>query len=200
MPGNFLLRRFERTAKKRRWFQVTGSQKSLRFYLSWNGNLLSLRTGSTILKTNGPSILSKTFDLVTIVSDIERASVRYLWRAASLHRHGESLAATAPDLTVLRRHLHSLRKRGLLERAAVLQLEAYGLNGDATKLFCRTMQSARVVTTRKSKQRSTVSTVAKGTPRATRTLVTLLPRLTGLRLKLEWASPNLSCVPSFCEA
>ena len=44
----------------------------------------------------------------------------------SLHGHGESLAATAPDLTVLRRHLQSLRKRGLLERAAVLQLAACG--------------------------------------------------------------------------
>ena len=60
--------------------------------------------------------------------------MRCLWRAASLHRHGESLAATAPDLTVLRRHLHSLRKRGL-------------------KPSCRTMQTARVVTPRKLKER-----------------------------------------------
>ena len=52
--------------------------------------------------------------------------MRNLWRTASAHRHGESLAATAPDLTVLRRHLHSLRKRGLLERAAMLQLAACG--------------------------------------------------------------------------
>ena len=52
--------------------------------------------------------------------------MRYLWRAASPHRHGESLAATAPALTVLRGHLHSLRTRGLLERAAVLQLAACG--------------------------------------------------------------------------
>ena len=52
--------------------------------------------------------------------------MRYLWRAASLHRHEESLATTAPEITVLRRHLHSLRKRGLPERAAMLQLAACG--------------------------------------------------------------------------
>ena len=144
--------------------------------------------------------LAQTFDLVSIVSDIERASMRCLWRAVSLHRLGESLAANALDPTVLRRHLRSLRQRGLLERVATLLVETSGLNRDATKLFCRTMQSALVVTTRKSKQRSTVSIVAKGTPRATPTLLTLLPRLTGLCLKLEWASRNLSCVPSFCEA
>ena len=34
------------------------------------------------------------------------------------------MAAATPDLTVLRRHLHSLRKRGFLERAAMLQLAA----------------------------------------------------------------------------
>ena len=61
------------------------------------------------------------------------------------------------------------------------------------------MQIARVVTPRKSKQKSIVSTVAKETPRATLTLLTLLPTLTGLCVKLEWASRNLSCVPSFCE-
>ena len=49
-----------------------------------------------------------------------------MWKAASLHRHGESFAAATPDLTILRRHLHSLRKRGLLERAAMLQLAACG--------------------------------------------------------------------------
>ena len=70
--------------------------------------------------------LSKTFDVVPVVSDIERASMRILWKAASLHRHGESLATDALDLTVLRRHLQSLQKRGLLERAAVLQLAACG--------------------------------------------------------------------------
>ena len=54
--------------------------------------------------------------------------MRYLWKAASRHWHGESLAADAPDLTVLRRHLHSLRKRGLLERdpMPMLQLAAFG--------------------------------------------------------------------------
>ena len=70
--------------------------------------------------------LSKTFDLVRIVSDIERESMRYLWRAASLYWHGESLAATAPDLTVLRRHPISLRMRDLLERAGMLQQAACG--------------------------------------------------------------------------
>ena len=53
-----LLRRFEKTPRKRRWFQVTGfSQK--RFYLSWNGNLEPLRTGSTILKTYGTLIYQR---------------------------------------------------------------------------------------------------------------------------------------------
>ena len=55
---------------------------------------------------------SQTFDLVPINTDIERASMRCLWRAASSHRHGESLEVTSPDLMVLRRHLHSLRKTG----------------------------------------------------------------------------------------
>ena len=49
-----------------------------------------------------------------------------VWKAVSLHRHGESFAAATPDLTILRRHLQRLRKRGLLERAAMLQLAACG--------------------------------------------------------------------------
>ena len=102
VPGNFLLRRFERTAKKTSMVSRHGfSIRHCDFYSSWNGNLLPLRTGSTILKTNGPLIYQKAFDLVPIVSDIERTSMRYLWRAASLHRHGESLAATALDLTFI---------------------------------------------------------------------------------------------------
>ena len=74
-------------------------------------------------------------------------------------------------------------------------VEDCGLNRDAMKLFCKTTQSARVVITRKSRQKSTVSIVAK----ATLTLLPLLPRLTGLYLKLEWASRNPSYVLSFCE-
>ena len=64
--------------------------------------------------------------MVPISTDIERASRRHLWEAASSHRHGESFATATPDLTILRRHLHSLRKAGLLERAAMLQLATCG--------------------------------------------------------------------------
>ena len=102
--------------------------------------------------------------------------MRYLWKAASLHRHGESLATDAPDLTVLRRHLHSLQKRGLLERRLV---EDCGLNRDAMKLSCKTTQSARVVITRKSRQKSIVSVVAKGN-------TTGDPDLVDLVAKTDW--------------
>ena len=57
------------------------------------------------------------------------------------------------------------------------------MNRDATKLFCRTMQFARVVTTRKSKQRSTVFTVAKGN-------TTGDPDLVDLVAKTEWIVPE----------
>ena len=146
--------------------------------------------------------LSKTFDLVPIVSDIERASMRYLWRAASLsakawRKSGSQCIGPHGFAQTVSEKEVSLREPLCFSWRLV---EAYGLNSDDTKLFCRTMQSARVVTTRKSKQRSTVSTVAEGTPRATPTLLTLFPGLTGLCLKLEWASLHLSCVPSFFEA
>ena len=101
--------------------------------------------------------LCKTCDLVPVVNDMERASMRYLWRAASLHRHGESLAATAPDLTVLRRHLHSLRKRGLLDRAAMLQLAACGglwPEQRRHEAFLQDHANCRVVTQRKLKQKT----------------------------------------------
>ena len=71
--------------------------------------------------------------------------MRHLWKSVSAHRHGESFAIATPDLTVLRRHLHSLRKRGLLERAGLL-VEACGRNNGATKRSCRTVQFARVAT------------------------------------------------------
>ena len=42
------------------------------------------------------------------------------------HIDKEQVLQLKHQITVLRRHLHSLRKRGLLERAAVLQLAACG--------------------------------------------------------------------------
>ena len=89
------------------------------------------------------SDLSQTFDLVPVVSDTERASMRYLWKAASLHRHGERV----------------WQPMDLISRCCA-----------AMNLFCKTTQSARVVITRKSRQKSTVSIVAKVTTRATLTL------------------------------
>ena len=59
--------------------------------------------------------------------------------------------------------------------------------------FLQDHANCRVVTPRKLKQKSIVSTFAKGAPRANPTLLTLLPGLTGFCLKLERASRNLSC-------
>ena len=47
--------------------------------------------------------LTQTFDLVPTVTGIERASRRHLWKAASLHRNGESFAAATPDRSPLKR-------------------------------------------------------------------------------------------------
>ena len=90
-------------ARKRRWFQVTGFlSMSLRFFWSLKGNLSPLPTGS-MTSTHGPLIYQILFDLVPIVSDIERASMRYLWPLCigmekdwqSMHR--TSLAQTPPQ-------------------------------------------------------------------------------------------------------
>ena len=105
-----LLRRFERTARKRRWFQLTvflSNVIAILLELEWKP--VTATHWINDLKDSWTFNLSKTFEVVPIVRDTERASMRYLWRAASLHRHGESLAAVAQDLTVLRRHLHSHR-------------------------------------------------------------------------------------------
>ena len=127
VPGTCCSDALRKHQFRRGWFQVTGLLSNVIVILlelewkpvtatHWINDLVDTWTFD----------LSKTFDLVTLVNGVERASMRYLWTAASLHRHGESLAAAAPDLTVLRRHLQSLRKRGLLERTALLQLVACG--------------------------------------------------------------------------
>ena len=111
-----LLRRFERTARKRRWFQVAVFLSNvIAILLELNWKPVTATRWINDLDDTWTFDLSKTFDLVPVVSENERASMRYLWKAASLYWHGDSLATDAPDLTVLRRHLHSLRKRGLLE-------------------------------------------------------------------------------------
>ena len=121
-----LLRRFVEAPIKRRLFQVTGFLSNvIAMLLELEWKPLTATHWINDLEDTWTFDLSKTFDLVPIVTDIERASMRYLWRAASAHRHGEWLAAATPDLTV-RRHLHRLRKRGFLERAAMLQLAACG--------------------------------------------------------------------------
>ena len=113
-----MLRRFERTARKWRWFQVTGFFSNvIAILLELNWKLVIATHWINDLDDTWTSDLSKTFDPVPVVSDTERASMRYLWKAASLHRHGESLATDGLDLTVLRRHLHSLRKRSSLEKS-----------------------------------------------------------------------------------
>ena len=70
-------------------------------------------------------------------------------------------------------------------------VEACGLIRDAMKLFCKTTQIAR-----KSTQKSTVSLVGKGNNTGDPDLVDLV---TGLYLKLVWASRNPSCDASSCE-
>ena len=122
-----LLRRFVEALVKRRWFQVTGflpNVIAILLELGWKP--LFATHWISDLEYTWTCDLTQTFDLVPIVTDIERASRRHLWKAAPSHRHGESFAAATLDLTVLRRHLHSLRKRGLLERDAMLHLAACG--------------------------------------------------------------------------
>ena len=123
-----LLRRFERVPRKRRWFQSHSNVIAIFFAIQLELEWKPLTATHWIndLEETWTFDLSQTFDFVPIVTDIQRASMRCLWSAASLHRHAESLAVNSPDLTVLRRHLHSLRKRVFLERAATLQLAACG--------------------------------------------------------------------------
>ena len=120
-----LLRRFVEAPVNRRWFQVTGflsNVVAILLELEWKP--LSATHWFSDLEGTWTFDRTQTSDLVPIVTDVERASMRYWWKAASSHRHGESFAAATPDLTMLRRHLHSLRKRGFLERATMLQLAA----------------------------------------------------------------------------
>ena len=198
-----LLRRFERTARKRRWFQVMGFLSiviAILLELDWKP--VTATHWINDLEDSWTFDLSKTFDLVSIVRDIERACMRYLWRATSPHRHRESLAATAPDLTVLRRHLYSLRKRGLLERAAMLQLAACGglwPEQRRHEAFLQDHANCPSCDTAEVEKEEHRFHCCKGKPRATLTLLTFVSRLTALCLKLQWASQNLSCVPKFCE-
>ena len=176
-----LLGRFERTARKRRWFQVAGFLSNVLLELEWKS--VTATHWINDLEDTWTFDLSKTFDLLTIVNDTERASVRYL-ESKLLHTDMEKVLQLQHQIS----RVTVSEKRVCLRESLYFSwrlVEACGLNRDAMKLFCKTTQSARVVMTRKSRQKSTVSIVAKETPRSTLTLLTLMPRLTGLYLKLE---------------
>ena len=77
-----LLRRFERAPIKRRWFQVTGFLSNVIAILpelEWKP--FTATHWINDLEDTWTFDLSKTFDLVPIVTDIERASIRYFRRA-----------------------------------------------------------------------------------------------------------------------
>ena len=68
-----LLRRFERTARKRRWYQVTGFLANvIATLLELNWKAVTATHWMNDLDDTWTLDLSKTFDLVSIVSDIER--------------------------------------------------------------------------------------------------------------------------------
>ena len=122
-----LRRRFVKAPVKGRCFQVTGflwNVIAVLLELEWQP--LGAKLWINDLGEEWTFSHAQIFDLVPVVKDIERAAARSLWKAASMHRHGESLAHASPDLTVLRRHLHCLRKRGFIDRATMLQLAACG--------------------------------------------------------------------------
>ena len=85
-----LTRRFAKAPVKRRWFQVTGFLSNViavLLELGWKP-LLATHWISD-LEDTWTFDLTQTFDLGPIITDIERASRRHLWKAASSHRHGE---------------------------------------------------------------------------------------------------------------
>ena len=166
---------------------------SLRFHLSWNGNLYPPRTGSTVLKTHGPLIYQRSLILspssMTLGEhpcDICGEQLLHIGMEKVWQLQHQPSRCCADIFTVSAREV-CLREPLCFSWRLV---EAYGLSKDAMKPSCRTMQTVRNVTPWKLKQKSIVSTFAKETPRATPTLLTLLPRLTGFCLKLEWASRN----------
>ena len=72
-----LLRRFERTARTRRWFQVTGFLSNvIAILLELDWKPVTATHWINDLDDSWTFDLSTTFDLVPIVSDIERASMR----------------------------------------------------------------------------------------------------------------------------
>ena len=72
-----LLRRFERTARKRRWFQVTGDLPNvIAILLELNWKPVAATNWIDDLDDTWTFDRSKTFDLVPVVSDIKRASMR----------------------------------------------------------------------------------------------------------------------------
>ena len=112
---------------KRRWFQVSGFlSKVIAILLELGWKPLLATHWISDLEDTWTFDLTRTFDLVPIVTDIERASRRHFVESCILASACESFVAATPDLTILRRHLHSLCKRGLLERAAMLQLATRG--------------------------------------------------------------------------
>ena len=162
------------------------SQMSLRFYLSWNGKPVTATHWINDLEHTWTFDLSKTFDLVPIISG---ASMRYLRRAELLYIGMEKVWHLQHQISRCCADIFTVSAREVCMGEPLCfswrLVEAGGLSKDAMKPSCRTMQTARVVTLRKLKQKSIVSTSAKETPQATPTLLTFLPRLTGFCLKLE---------------
>ena len=163
-----LLGRFEKTPRNRRWFQVTGFLSNfIAILLELEWNPVTAAHWINDLEDTWTFDLSKTFDLFTIVDDIERASMRYLWRAKLLYIGMEKVWQLQHQISRCCADIFAVSARKVCLREPL----------------CFSWRPvARVVTPRKLQQKSIVSTVAKGTPRAT--------DLVDLAAKTDWILPE----------
>ena len=124
-----LLRRFEKSPKKRRWFQVTGFTShvtAILLELEWKPVSASHWIGSTILKTHGPwiyqtlSILSpSSMTLSERPCDTCGEQLRYIGMERVLQLQHQISRCCAVIFTVSAREV-------CFQRAAMLQLAACG--------------------------------------------------------------------------
>ena len=186
-----LLRRFVKAQVKRRLFQVISFLSNvIAILLELERKLLTTTQWINDCKHTWTFALSKTFDLVPIVTDIEVQSMRC----------GELLQRIGMEKVWLLQHqisrccvdIFTVTAEDVFLRALLCcswrLAEACGPNKDAVKISCRTTLFARDVMQLKSNQKSTDLTFAKETPQVTLTLLTFLPRQTGFCPKLEEAS------------